>query len=66
MGYTNDFTGKKYMVDDLSSVYKNMEYSDIDYIELKNRIFYFYKAARQSVFSALFCKQLITYCHKYR
>lgn len=35
MSYTNDFTGKKYMVDDLSVIYSNIEYSDIDYIELR-------------------------------
>lgn len=35
MGYTNDFAGKRCMVDELSSVYSNIKYSDIDYIELK-------------------------------
>ena len=35
MVYTNDFKGKKKMVSDLTEVYRNIIYSDIDTIELK-------------------------------
>lgn len=35
MSYTNDFRGKSAMVSTLSVIYSNIEYSDIDYIELK-------------------------------
>lgn len=33
--YTNDFIGKKKLVESLSEVYKNIQYSDIESIELK-------------------------------
>lgn len=36
--YSNDFKGKKAMVDDLSKVYINIAYSDISSIELKKYV----------------------------
>ena len=38
MIYTNDYPGKKAMVNDLAEVYKNMKYSDIESIELKKYV----------------------------